>query len=83
MRFEHRVCQAQASRVTYVNGRWHGGVEPARAAAEQALASCPFEWEYLATAGEDGWELVAVVASGTGADNARVLYLRRALPAGA
>ena len=54
MRFEHRVCQAQTSRITYVNGQWQGSVEPTRAGASEALASCPFEWDYLATAGEDG-----------------------------
>jgi len=80
MRFEHRVCQVQSSRLTYVNGQWQGRMDPVHAAAGEALASCPFEWDYLATAGEDGWELVAGI--GSGADNARVLYLKRVVPAG-
>ena len=68
--------------MTYVNGLWQGAVEPARAGASEALASCPFEWDYLAIAGEEGWEIVAAVSSSAGAENARVLYLRREMPSG-
>ena len=35
------------------------------------------EWDFLQSAGDDGWDLVTV-AQGIGGDaNARILYLRR------
>jgi hypothetical protein len=76
-RFEYRVCQVQESRVTYVNGNWQGRVAPAQGNVRDALSSCLFEWEFLSTAGEDGWQLVAASSCVGGDASARVLYLRR------
>jgi hypothetical protein len=75
-RCEYRVCQVQESRVTYVNGDWQGTIAPAQNVRE-ALSSCLLEWEFLNTAGADGWELVSATGSVGGDTNARVLYLRR------
>ena len=76
-RFEYRVCQVQESRVTYVNGNWQGRIAPVQGNVREALSSCLLEWEYLDTAGEDGWKLVGAVGGVGGDSNARVLYLRR------
>lgn len=76
-RFDYRLCQVQGARVTFVNGEWQG-MRPMNAAnAEESLQSCALEWDYLRTAGDEGWQLVGV-AQGIGNDsNARTLYLRR------
>jgi hypothetical protein len=80
MRWEYRVCQVQDSRVTYVNGTWQGTIAPGRSNVREALSSCLLEWEYLNSAGEDGWELVSATSGVGGDGNARVLYLRRQRP---
>jgi len=77
--FEYRVCLVQGSRVTFVNGAWQGrkAIEPAD--PETSMDSCPEKWEYLTTAGADGWELVAVAPLTHLQDqHAQELYLRRA-----
>jgi hypothetical protein len=73
--FEFRVCQVQRGRVTIVNGEWigTGKMDPNR--AEAALASCPWEWDYLGQAGRDGRDLVAVIQ--TAGAEVRMVYLRR------
>lgn len=58
-KYEYRVCQLQSSRVTFVNGAWQGGTSM-DATTQEALDSCPLVWDYLASAGWDGWELVGV-----------------------
>jgi hypothetical protein len=76
--FEYRVCQAQFSRVTYVNGEWNGHVANTSANAQKALESCPQMWDYLKHAGAEGWELVAVTTrTQEGGQIVDVLYLRR------
>lgn len=57
--FEYLVCQTQYSRITFVNGGWQGTVPLESGDSQAALDSCPLMWEYLASAGRDGWELVA------------------------
>ncbi|MDR3390011.1 MAG: hypothetical protein P4L92_23485 [Rudaea sp.] len=76
-RIEYRVCQVQRARISYVNGEWQGNRPPAADRVDESLQSCSFEWDYLRSAGEDGWRL-AGIAQGIGADsNARILYLMR------
>jgi hypothetical protein len=76
-RFDFRVCQVQRARVSYVNGEWQGSRPIAADRVDESLQSCSLEWDYLRSAGEDGWNLVGV-AQGIGADtNARILYLTR------
>src|SRR5579863_7488400 len=59
--FEYRVCFVQGTRVTFVNGAWQGQKPMNVDDAKTSVASCPEKYEYLATAGADGWELVAVL----------------------
>ena len=56
--FKYRVCQMQMARVTYVNGLWQGLQVPEVAGADTVFNSCPTAWEYLESAGNEGWELV-------------------------
>jgi hypothetical protein len=58
--FEYRVCQAQQSRVTFVNGQWAGSVPSGDPNPQKALNSCPEVWIYLNQAGAEGWQLVSV-----------------------
>ncbi len=58
MRYDYRVCIAQQGRITFVNSQWQGTQTPDDA---ESLVSCPEIHSYLASAGESGWELVAVV----------------------
>ncbi len=57
--FKYRVCQVQSARVTFVNGHWQGLQVPVESGPAGLLNSCPMVWEYLESAGRDGWELVA------------------------
>jgi hypothetical protein len=57
--FKYRVCQVQMARVTFVNGHWQGLQVPENSDPAQLYNSCPMVWEYLESAGKDGWELVA------------------------
>jgi hypothetical protein len=57
--FKYRVCQVQMARVTFVNGHWQGLQVPEDADTQELYNSCPLVWEYLESAGRDGWELVA------------------------
>lgn len=56
--FKYRVCQMQMSRVTFVNGHWQGLQVAEETDPAQLYNSCPMVWEYLDSAGRDGWELV-------------------------
>jgi hypothetical protein len=58
--YDYQVCSVQYGRVTFVNGAWNGR-EPLSEDTSAALESCPNVWEYLQTAGRDGWELVAAL----------------------
>ena len=69
------------SRVTFVNGLWQGlqiqeGVDLA-----QLYNSCPMVWDYLESAGREGWELVATagqaVSHGEGASATSLLFLKK------
>jgi hypothetical protein len=78
--FKYRVCQTQMARVTFVNGRWQGLQVAEETDPAQLYNSCPMVWEYLESAGRDGWELVASapqidVTSGQHAAN--LLFLKK------
>ena len=79
--FKYRVCQVQMARVTFVNGHWQGlqihqGIDQA-----QLYNSCPMVWEYLDSAGRDGWELVATaeqaVSYGEVGNATSLLFLKK------
>lgn len=59
--FKYRVCQTQMGRVTFVNGRWLG-LQIENASADTLYNSCPLVWDYLESAGREGWELVTAAA---------------------
>ena len=46
------------SRVTFVNGHWQGLQVADETDPAQLYNSCPMVWEYLESAGREGWELV-------------------------
>jgi hypothetical protein len=76
--FEYRVCQAQQSRVTFVNGQWAGSIPNTGDDPQTAFLSCPEVWMFLNQAGAEGWDLVSVTSRVQ--DEAQivdVLYLRR------
>lgn len=78
--FKYRVCQTQMARVTFVNGHWQGLQVPEDAEPAQLYNSCPMVWEYLESAGRDGWELVAVAAQTDGISSpngANLLFLKK------
>ena len=78
--FKYRVCQAQMARVTFVNGHWQGLQIPEESNPVELYNSCPMVWEYLESAGRDGWELIAVTSQvdGMGSPNAsNLLFLKK------
>ncbi|HKQ51728.1 MAG TPA: hypothetical protein VJT74_05120 [Pyrinomonadaceae bacterium] len=75
--FKYRVCQVQAARVTFVNGRWQGLQVGEEAGAAQLYNSCPMVWEYLESAGRDGWELVSVAPHPGAAGAANLMFLKK------
>jgi hypothetical protein len=78
--FKYRVCQTQMARVTFVNGHWQGLQIPEQSSPAQLYNSCPMVWEYLESAGRDGWELVAATAQTdvtTGPGAATLLFLKK------
>ncbi len=77
-RFQYRICQLQQSRVTYVNGTWKGEIAPEAGNTQAAFESCPFVWDYLQAAGEQGWELVTSAPMQAGGA-VNLLYLKRSM----
>lgn len=78
--FKYRVCQVQMARVTFVDGHWQGLQVPEDANTTELYNSCPLVWEYLGSAGRDGWELVATApqADATGSPVvANLLFLKK------
>ncbi len=71
-RFEYLVAFVENDRVLKTNGHWQGEIAEGE---EGAHASCPDKFTWLAGAGAQGWDLVAVDPEETG--NA-VLYFKRA-----
>ncbi len=64
--------------MTFVDGSWQGAIPMDLKKQNESLESCPLEWEYLVKAGEDGWELAAVVPFTHLQDQpVRELYLKR------
>ena len=76
--YEYQVCSVQYGRVTFVNGRWRGGV-PVSEDTGMSLESCPNVWDYLQEAGREGWELVSVITHPQERQDAALdmLYLKR------
>lgn len=70
-RFEYLVCYMANDRILTSNGHWQGTVERGD---EGDTESCPTLFDYLADAGAQGWELVALDPEETG--TAR-LYFKR------
>jgi esterase/lipase superfamily enzyme len=70
-RFEDLVVYVESDRVLTANGHWQGTVERG---GEGDAASCPSLFDYLAEAGAQGWELVAVDPEETGTAQ---LYFKR------
>jgi hypothetical protein len=69
------------SRVTFVNGHWQGLQVPEETDPAQLYNSCPMVWEYLESAGRDGWELVTTaeqaVSYGEVANTTSLLFLKK------
>lgn len=68
------------ARVTFVNGHWQGLQVPEESNPAELYNSCPMVWEYLESAGRDGWELIAVTSQGdaVGGPNAsHLLFLKK------
>jgi hypothetical protein len=78
--FKYRVCQTQMARVTFVNGHWQGLQIPEESNPAELYNSCPMVWDYLESAGRDGWELVAVSAQADemgGPTASNLLFLKK------
>lgn len=74
----------QMSRVTFVNGLWQGLQIHEGMDQTQLYNSCPMVWEYLDSAGRDGWELVgaaqqAFTYGSEVANTTSLLFLKKAL----
>ena len=70
-RFEYRVVFMKDDRVLTANGFWQGEVERGEEGDE---ASCPSLHAWLADAGAQGWEMVALDPEETGTAQ---LYFKR------
>lgn len=70
-KFEYLVVFQENNRILTANGNWQGTVDQGQ---DGDVDSCPNKFEYLAEAGAQGWELVAIDPEGIG--NA-VLYFKR------
>ena len=70
-RFEYLVVYQENNRILTANGNWQGTVERGD---DGDIESCPDKFEYLAEAGAQGWELVAIDPEETGTC---VLYFKR------
>jgi hypothetical protein len=72
------------ARVTFVNGHWQGLQVPEESNPAELYNSCPMVWEYLESAGRDGWELVAASSQTdlmAGSAAANFLFLKKEVPA--
>lgn len=56
-RFEYLVVYMENDRVLTSNGHWQGAVERGE---EGDRASCPSLFDWLAEAGAQGWDMVAI-----------------------
>jgi SH3-like domain-containing protein len=74
--FEYRVAVVQQNRVTFINNKWAGRVEPTVAGA---LDSCEEQSAWLNQEGLEGWKLVSAMAMTASGQNLTHLYLRREL----
>ena len=72
LRFEYLVVFMEKDRVLTANGHWQGTV--ARGEAGDA-ESCPALFDYLAEAGAQGWDMVALDPEETGTAQ---IYFKRA-----
>ena len=70
-RFEYLVVYQENNRVLTANGNWQGLVAKGE---DGDVDSCPNKFEYMAEAGAQGWELVAVDPEDVGT---AVLYFKR------
>ncbi|MFT3785820.1 MAG: hypothetical protein QM770_06595 [Tepidisphaeraceae bacterium] len=79
MTFEYLVLQVQSARVTFVNGQWIGRVplEEAIKDTTKGFDGCPQVWEYLQSAGHDGWDLIAAHTAGSSGQEYQLLYMKR------
>ncbi len=90
--FEYQVCRVNFDRVTFVNGVWQGRDVPETQRKDADLQTCPAVWDYLQSAGQQGWELVSAAHSTYAAPRAatnpltplehiafQMLYLKRAI----
>ncbi len=66
-RFEYLVVFVENDRVIRANGHWQGE-------RDDDVSSCPSLFEYLESAGAQGWDLVAVDPEGRGTAQ---LYFKR------
>jgi len=86
-KYEYQVCQVYEDRVLWVNGRWAGdtSLEECVAVLGPGWNSCPRVCTYLNDAGQEGWELVAVVSDASETDfeygrSVQKVYLKRRRP---
>jgi len=70
-RFEYLVVYMENDRVLTANGHWQGTVERGE---EGDVESCPSLFDYLAEAGAQGWDMVAIDPEETGTAQ---LYFKR------
>jgi len=71
LRFEYLICFVQEDHVLTANGHWQGTIEHGQ---DGDVDSCPDLYEYLAQAGAQGWELVALDPEDIG--TARLFFKR-------
>ncbi len=81
-RYEYLIVHVQQDRVTFVNHQWQGEIGMDIGSPELSLASCPYAWQFLDQAGEDGWDLTTALpqTSVTG-QQAYMMFLKRPLEA--
>lgn len=71
-RYEYLVVYAEQDRVLTANGHWQGEVPREESGGAE---SCPTLFDYLAEAGAQGWDLVALDPEQSGSVR---LYFKRA-----
>ena len=63
-----------------MNGKWQGADIPKSERNYENLDGCPLVWDYLNTAGSNGWELVTALETASqnqGQPSVRTLFLKR------